>query len=118
MGLQLRTANLSELVDLDRPKLPIRRRDNPWLRRTLVFITCVLVVDALFGDRGVAETLRARREYRATVEALAQIKSENAALREQRRRLVDDAGAIEAVARQDLGLIRPGEILVMIRDVN
>ncbi len=106
-----------EFVDLDRPKLPIRRRDNPWLRRAMVFITCVLVVDALFGDRGLAETLRARREYRAAAEALAQIRNENAALREQRRRLVDDPGAIEAVARQDLGLIRPGEILVVIRDV-
>jgi cell division protein FtsB len=46
------------------------------------------------------------------------VKQENAALREQRRRLVEDPDTIEALARQELGLIRSGEILAVIRDVN
>ena len=98
------------------PKLPVRRRDNPWMRRALIFVTCVLLADALFGDRGFAQTLRIRRDHRQAIAALAAIRNENAALRELRRRLAEDPGAIEAVARQELGLIRPGEILVVIKD--
>jgi len=45
------------------------------------------------------------------------LKQENAGLREQIRRLREDPEAIEAIARQDLGLMRPGEILVIVKDV-
>jgi cell division protein FtsB len=99
-------------IDDDQPKLP---RENPWLRRTLIFITCVLLAEALFGDRGLAQTVRAGREYRQASEALRQLRNENAALRDQQRRLREDPRAIEAVAREELGLIRPGEILVIVK---
>ena len=99
----------------DQPKLPARRRENPWLRRAIIFVTCVLLADALFGDEGLAGTIRAGREYRQATEALRQIRQENAALREQQRRLREDPRTIEAVARQELGLIRPGEILAIVR---
>lgn len=99
----------------DRPKLPPRRRESPWLRRLLILVTCVLLADALFGDRGLAQTIRAAREYRQAVLELRQIRGENAALREQQRRLREDPRAIEAVAREELGLIRPGEILVIVK---
>jgi cell division protein FtsB len=104
-----------DAAEHDRPKLPPRRRDNPWLRRALIFITCVVVVDAIFGDRGLAQTIRARRQYRDASENLRQVKNENAALRETTRRLLEDPRAIEAVAREELGLIRPGEILVVVK---
>lgn len=87
------------------------------MRCALVFITGVLLADALFGDRGLAEMLRARRQYREAIAGLSVIRNENAALRELRRRLAEDPAAIEAVARQELGLIRPGEILVVVRDI-
>ncbi len=102
-------------IDDDPPKVPPRRRENPWLRRSLIFVTCVLLANALFGDRGLARTLRAGREYRQAREALRQIRQDNAAMREQQRRLREDPRTIEAVARQELGLIRPGEILVIVK---
>jgi cell division protein FtsB len=97
-----------------RPLLTPRRSDSPWLRRVLLFVTCVLLADALIGDRGLAATIRARREHAAASAALRQLRIENAALRHQQRRLREDARAIEAAAREDLGLIRPGEILVVV----
>jgi cell division protein FtsB len=102
------------LDETERPKLPPRRRDSPWLRRALILVTCVLLADALFGDRGLAQTIRAGREYRQAVDALRQLRVENAALRERQRRLREDPRTIEAVAREELGLIRPGEILVIV----
>src|SRR4051812_30996192 len=88
--------------------LPIRRRQTPWLRRAIVFVGCVVLVDAVFGERGVAGGIRARQEYQRVSESLAKLKDENAGLREQARRLQQDPAAIEALARRDLGLIRPG----------
>lgn len=99
------------------PALAARRQRDRWVRRALVFVTCVLLADALLGDGGLAGTIRAREEYRRTEEALAQLKAENAGLLEQARRLQTDPATIEALARKDLGLIKPGEILVVVRDV-
>lgn len=97
------------------PRPLARQRDNPWLRRALAFATCVLLADALFGDWGLAQTLRARRDYNQAMAKLLALRQENAALREEARRLQDDPEMIESVAREDLGLIRPGEILVVLK---
>ncbi len=95
---------------------PRRRQDRPWLRRAIAFIACVLLADALFGDWGLAETLRARRDYGQGAAELSALRRENAALRDEAKRLESDPRTIEAVAREDLGLVRPGEILVVVTD--
>lgn len=93
------------------------RRHNPWIRRGLVFFACVVLLDSLFGDRGLAQTIRARRDYNRASAELARLRDQNAALRDEVHRLAADPAAIETVARQELGLARPGEILVVVRDV-
>ena len=103
---------------LESLRVPPRKRQNLWLGRTLAFIACVLLLDALLGEQGLAQTLRARHERRTAAAALARLRDENAGLREQIRRLQEDPAAIEAVARRDLGLIRPGEVLVVVKDVH
>lgn len=100
------------------PRLvPRGRRDTPWRRRALVFGTCVVMADALFGDWGLSQTIRARRNYEQAATSLVRLRQDNAWLREQVRRLQDDPAAIEEVAREEQGLIRPGEILVVVRDL-
>lgn len=86
------------------------------LQAALVFVTIVLLVDALVGEKGFVETLRARRQSREVAGALDSVRRDNAQLREQARRLREDPGAIESLAREDLGLIRPGELLFIIKD--
>ena len=85
------------------------------MRRAVVFATCVVLADALIGDRGLLQTLRARRDYQQATETVRQLQHENAALREKSRRLLEDPRTIEAVAREELGLIRPDEILVVVK---
>jgi cell division protein FtsB len=82
----------------------------------LVFVTVVLVVDALVGEKGLMESMRARRQYREVAASLEAIRHENARLREEVRRLQEDPAAIEGVAREELGLIRPGEVVFIIKD--
>lgn len=93
---------------------PFRRRAVQYL---LVFVTVVLVVDALVGDRGLLEGMRARQQYEELDQAIDALKEENARKREHIRRLRDDPKAIESLAREELGLIRPGEVLFIIKDV-
>jgi cell division protein FtsB len=83
----------------------------------LVFVACAILLDSLFGDRGLAQTLRARREYARANAELKTLKDQNAALRVEMHRLTADPAAIEAVAREELGLVRTGEILVVVKDV-
>lgn len=92
----------------------IKRRTVHFL---LVFATIVLVVDALAGEKGFLETLKARRQHLELAAALDALRHANGQLREQVRRLKDDPTAIESVAREELGLIKPGEMLFIIRDV-
>ena len=77
----------------------------------------VIVVDGLVGERGLLAMLRARREYGEAAAATDRLRATNARLREEARRLRDDPAAIEAIARRDLGLIKPGEKVFIIKDV-
>jgi cell division protein FtsB len=106
---------------------PLRRRKasaaaagSPWRTRllnyVLVFVTFVLVVDALVGDKGLLDTMRARRQHAALTAALAQKRQENAGMRDEIQRLKEDPGAIESLAREELGLMRDGEVLFIVRD--
>ncbi len=89
------------------------RRIVQWL---VLFVASVFVVDGLVGDRGLLAMFRARREYDTAAAALAGQRAENARLREEARRLREDPDAIEEVARRELGLIRPGEKVFIIKD--
>ena len=95
------------------PVSPIWRRG---LNSLLLFITVVLVVDALVGDKGFLETLRARRQARALAQSVQRMRQENARLRDYTARLRSDPRSIEEIARRELGLIRPGEVLFIVKD--
>lgn len=108
---------------------PLRRRKAapaappvlaPWRTRllnyALGFVTIVLVVDALVGDKGLLDTMRARRQYAQLSSDLSRKRQENARLRDEISRLRDDPSAIESLAREQLGLIRDGELLFIVKD--
>ena len=108
---------------------PLRRRKSnpaapsllaPWRTRllnyALGFVCIVLVVDALVGDKGLLDTIRARRQYAVLAADLARKRDENAHLRDKIRRLNNDPATIESLAREELGLIRAGEVVFILRD--
>jgi len=83
----------------------------------LLFVASIIIVDTLVGDRGLLAMLRARKAYDELTLAVARQHAENAHLREEARRLREDPAAIEEIARRDLGLIRPGEKVFIVKDV-
>ena len=92
------------------------QRTGRTLHFVIIFIGCVISADALVGEKGLLVMIEARRQYRALQESLADARAENARLREQARQLREVPAAIEDQARRELGLIRPGEKLFIIRD--
>jgi len=96
---------------------PPRRRGGKIVRYLIVAVGCVLIIDALVGDRGFLAMLKARQQYRTLETSLVRSREDNAQLREQARQLREDPLAIEDIARRELGLIRPGEKLFIIKDV-
>jgi cell division protein FtsB len=94
-----------------------RARNRRILHFSLLFVAAVVVLDALAGDRGLLAMLRVRRQHTALAATLARDRAINAHLAEQARRLREDPTAIEEVARKELGLIKPGEKVFIIKDV-
>jgi cell division protein FtsB len=97
------------------PRAPGPGRPRRLARYLLAFAATVLVVDAIVGDKGLLALRTARRDFRAVEQALARTREDNARLREEARRLREDPAAIEELARRELGLIKPGEKLFIIK---
>jgi cell division protein FtsB len=76
-----------------------------------------VLVDAVVGERGLLAMLRAREQLEAETASLEQQRAENITLRETADRLTDDPAAIEELAREELGLMRPGEKLFIVKDL-
>jgi cell division protein FtsB len=94
-----------------------RRRRRRALQYVLLMIGCVIIVDALVGEKGLLAMRKARQQYQALESSLGEARAENARRREEARRLREDPTAIEDLARRELGLIKPGEKLFIIKDV-
>jgi cell division protein FtsB len=87
------------------------------LRIVLVWTGAALMVAALVGDRGLIGVWRARQQSQELTRQINHLRDGNKALREAARRLREDPAAIEDLARRELGLIRPGEKVFIVRDV-
>jgi cell division protein FtsB len=73
----------------------------------------VLLVNSIVGENGYLTTVRQQSERAALEGAVARLRIENQRLQEEGRRLRQDPAALEEAARQSLGLIRPGETLII-----
>ncbi len=74
-----------------------------------------VVVSLLFGEHGIPHLLALRTERRAIGEATFGLFQQNARLREQAGRLKTDDLYLEALARRQLGMVRPNEVVYRFR---
>jgi cell division protein FtsB len=97
--------------------LPMPRSHGRWTGQLLGFVTVALILNALIGERGFVERRRAQSQSAAISAEVSAIRHENAGLRRRVAQLTSDPLAIEHVARAELGLVKRGEVLVLVRDV-
>jgi len=83
------------------------------MRAAVTFGVCLLIFSLFGDDHGLRAMMQARRDARALAARLEALRAENTVLRQRADALRRDPAAIEAVARETLGLVRPGEMLVV-----
>ena len=78
---------------------------------TGVLLALYLFASFIFGEMGLVKYYRMKSQYDALAEEITQLKQNNAKLTKDVRSLRSDPAYLERVARDKLGLARPGEIV-------
>lgn len=74
----------------------------------------IIIVTSLFGKKGVLDLRRARRNLAAFETRVRVLEAEKVRLEAEIDRLEKDPRAVEKPAREKLGLVEPGEKVVVI----
>ena len=80
----------------------------------LGLLVLVLVVHDIFGAHGYLAMSRTQTEIKKVQTELEQLNKENLQLEQEVRELKTDPHKIEKIARDELGLARPGEVIIKI----
>jgi cell division protein FtsB len=99
---------MARLPRTDRPSL-LRH-----LRLAIVFLLA-LVVASVMGNRSLLRLYQMHRDRAALEREIDQLTAANATLAEEVRTLRADPARVEAIAREDLGLVKPGELVYEFR---
>jgi cell division protein FtsB len=86
------------------------------LSLALFLILAASALNALFGDRGLLELLKVRDEIESLDQEIAMLRAENRRILEEVRSLKTSPLVVERLARENLGLVKPGEIVLLIRE--
>jgi cell division protein FtsB len=70
-----------------------------------------LLIHDVFGEHGFLAMRRARMEAEKLQQEIQQINADNARLAEEVQALKNDPRIIERIAREEMGLARPGELI-------
>ncbi len=85
------------------------------LQRWPIYVLGILIVlialDTMVGERGALHLWRLRGEKSRLDEQNFRMQKENAALRERISRLRSDDAFLEKMAREELNLVKPGEVV-------
>src|SRR5258706_15551764 len=104
---------LTNLDDHSRSDLGLRKKAAT-LGSLIALIA--LVVGSFFGDRGILRMVAQRERAESLKREIEQLRTENARLAVEIVALRSDPRAIERLAREELGLARPGETGFLIRE--
>jgi len=123
---------------LRRGKGRVARRLAPWVERArawlaesgagaaagervprafLVFLLlfgCGMILISLVGDQGFIAYLGLQREATALRRDIQALETRQVRLQQEIRALREDPAYIELLARQELGLVRPGEVVIQL----
>jgi len=94
------------------------KRESPWrqgMRRAALYagggLLVLVLAHTLFGPYGYLSMRHSQAEIQQVQKDLDRLDKENAQLSGEIKALQTDPSAIEKVAREDMGLARPGEMI-------
>ena len=85
-------------------------------RQILGLALFALLVHDVFGTHGFIAMRRTQKEIAQVREDIGKINDENKSLADQVNSLKTDPKAIERIAREEMGLARPGELIYKLPD--
>ncbi len=91
-----------------------RRLRNRVLVSSLYLVFCAGIIAALFGNGGLIDLIRLYGEMRQVRMELAKQQAVVVGLEEQVRSLQEDPMAKERIAREELDLAKPGEVVILL----
>ncbi len=101
----------------------VKTERRPWAggRKKLSIAASILVVlyfltTFVLGEMGLVKYFRMKAQYTALNADLARLKNDNSRLRREVHSLRSDTAHMERIARDKLGLARPGEIVYYYND--
>jgi cell division protein FtsB len=86
------------------------------LRQILGLALLALILHDVFGTHGFLAMLRTQQEIKQIRQQIGKINAENKSLSNEVNALKTDPKAIERIAREDMGLARPGELIYKLPD--
>lgn len=90
-------------------------RVSGFFRQHLSWLLCaalaLLLLQDIFGTHGLIAMRRSQREAQQVQKEISQMNAENRQLQERVQALKSDPAAIERIAREEMGLARPGEYI-------
>ena len=92
----------------------IRSLMRQYGRGLLGLLVLVMIVHDVFGTHGFLAMRRTQNEIKKVKADIDALSKENAVLEQEVKDLNSDPRLIEKIARDDLGLARPGEIIIRI----
>jgi cell division protein FtsB len=87
------------------------RRNLNWF---LVIALALLLLQDIFGTHGVLSMHRSQQEAAGIRKKIDELDSENQKLQDRVKSLKTDPASIEKIAREEMGLARPGEFIFKI----
>ena len=105
--------------ELLKPGLVRQILATSWLTLVLILSSLFLLAMMAFtvwGDRGLLAMWRTQHELDRLVREIEIVEQKNATVSREAQRLRSDLKYIEKIAREELGLVRPGEIVFEFAD--
>ena len=78
--------------------------------KVVVGVLVLLILGfTIFGENGLINLIRYKKRTQTLIQEVTRVKAENERLQEEVRRLKSDPAYIERLAREELGMVKPGE---------
>ena len=90
----------------------LRRLGRQYGRHVLIVFVVVLVVHDVFGPHGFLVMRHKQQEIQKVNAQIDQLNKENATLEQNVKDLKTDPQTVRKIAREELGLVKPGEIVI------
>jgi len=96
----------------------IEKKTRSFWLGLLLFVNIALLLSLFFGEMGVLNARHLKQVHASLRSEVDDIQHKNETLRHEKNALQSDMGAIERLARKELGFVKQGELVYQFFDEN